>query len=380
MEQLLIIKNQQRILFRGHPQKNAEYLGWYHITCRHFKESSTCPYDFGKPLMWQFDGGYVDLDDNGSPTGWNYYVTDHLGSTRKVVGSNDSIKETINYYPFGSEMRMQDPAQMTNEFEHPYRFTGKELDRLNGLNMYDFGARLFDVAGVPMWTSVDPLAEKYYHVSPYAYCGNNPEMFVDPDGKDIVISGTRQQRLKVLGYMQALTNDKLGVKQNGQVVILSSNSRNKNRNLKVGTGLISSMISNKEHTATISFGEKNNHHAQYRQDASNGKGTDVSISFNPSKDVIVLTEDREAGKSVYEKMSPIIVLGHELVHGNRAMNGEASPKDNMSSYIFKDTYGDYYRVNNVKTEELETVGISGDYKYTENKLRKEHNLNKRIQY
>jgi len=32
-----------------------------------------------KPLMWQFDGGYVDLDDNGSPTGWNYYVTDHLG-------------------------------------------------------------------------------------------------------------------------------------------------------------------------------------------------------------------------------------------------------------------------------------------------------------
>ena len=40
MEQLLIIKKQQRILFRGHPQKNAEYLGWYHITCRHFKESS----------------------------------------------------------------------------------------------------------------------------------------------------------------------------------------------------------------------------------------------------------------------------------------------------------------------------------------------------
>ena len=47
----------------------------------------------GSPLMWQFDGGYVDLDDNGAPTGWNYYVTDHLGSTRKVVDSNDSIKE-----------------------------------------------------------------------------------------------------------------------------------------------------------------------------------------------------------------------------------------------------------------------------------------------
>ena len=76
----------------------------------------------------------------------------------------------------------------------------------------------------------------------------------------------------------------------------------------------------------------------------------------------------------------MIVLGHELVHGNRAMNGEASPKDNMNSYIFKDTDGDYYKVNNVKTEELETVGISGDYRYTENKLRKEQNLNIRIQY
>ena len=46
----------------------------------------------GMPLLWQFDGGYVDLDANGTPTSWNYYVTDHLGSTRMVVDSNDSIK------------------------------------------------------------------------------------------------------------------------------------------------------------------------------------------------------------------------------------------------------------------------------------------------
>lgn len=139
----------------------------------------------GKPLMWLFDGGYVDLDANGSPTGWNYYVADHLGSTRMVVGSDNTVKETINYYPFGSEMRMEDPAQMTGDFLQPYRFTGKELDRVNGLNMYDFGARWYDVAGVPMWTSVDPLAEKYYHISPYAYCGGNPVMLVDPDGKQV---------------------------------------------------------------------------------------------------------------------------------------------------------------------------------------------------
>ena len=81
----------------------------------------------GVPLLWQFDGGYVALNENGTPTSWNYYVTDHLGSTRKVVDSNDSIKETINYYPFGSEMKMQDPAQMAGDSWQPHRFTGKEL-------------------------------------------------------------------------------------------------------------------------------------------------------------------------------------------------------------------------------------------------------------
>ena len=136
-------------------------------------------------LLWQFDGGYVDLDANGTPTSWNYYVTDHLGSTRMIVDSNDSIRETINYYPFGSEMRMELPAQMTSDPSHPFRFTGKELDKQNGLNMYDFGARLFDVAGVPMWTSVDPLAEKYYPFTPYSYCAGDPVNKIDPDGREV---------------------------------------------------------------------------------------------------------------------------------------------------------------------------------------------------
>ena len=136
-------------------------------------------------LLWRFNGGYVELNANGTPTSWNYYITDHLGSTRMVVDSNDNVKETINYYPFGSEMKMQDPAQMTGGTSHPFRFTGKELDRMNSLNMYDFGARWYDVAGVPMWTSVDPLAEKYYHVTPYSYCAGDPVNKFDPEGREV---------------------------------------------------------------------------------------------------------------------------------------------------------------------------------------------------
>ena len=32
-------------------------------------------------------------------------------------------------------------------------------------------------------TTIDPLAEKYYSISPYAWCGNNPVRFIDPNGK-----------------------------------------------------------------------------------------------------------------------------------------------------------------------------------------------------
>ena len=135
-------------------------------------------------LLWKFNGGYVELNANGTPTCWNYYITDHLGSTRMVVGSDNSIKGTINYYPFGSEMKMEDPALLTGGTSHPYRFTGKELDKMIGLNMYDFGARWYDVAGVPMWTSVDPLAENYYNVTPYSYCAGEPVNRFDPDGND----------------------------------------------------------------------------------------------------------------------------------------------------------------------------------------------------
>lgn len=34
---------------------------------------------------------------------------------------------------------------------------------------------------------MDPLCEKYYSVSPYAYCHNNPVNRIDPDGKDVLI-------------------------------------------------------------------------------------------------------------------------------------------------------------------------------------------------
>ncbi len=59
----------------------------------------------------------------------------------------------------------------------PYKYNGKEFDKMHGLKWYDYGARMLS-----RFHAMDPLAEKYYSVSPYAYCSNNPINRIDPTG------------------------------------------------------------------------------------------------------------------------------------------------------------------------------------------------------
>ena len=55
---------------------------------------------------------------------------------------------------------------------------------MHGLDWYEYGAR-YNEPVLSRFTTMDPLAEKYYSISPYAYCAGNPLMFVDPDGRVI---------------------------------------------------------------------------------------------------------------------------------------------------------------------------------------------------
>ncbi len=62
-------------------------------------------------------------------------------------------------------------------------FSGKERDEETGYGY--FGARYMDHELMTMWLSVDPMADKYPSISPYAFCAWNPVKLVDPDGREI---------------------------------------------------------------------------------------------------------------------------------------------------------------------------------------------------
>jgi len=50
------------------------------------------------------------------------------------------------------------------------------------LDEYDSEARWFCPA-IMRTTTIDPLAENYYNISPYAWCGNDPINYIDSDGR-----------------------------------------------------------------------------------------------------------------------------------------------------------------------------------------------------
>ena len=141
----------------------------------------------GRIDKYLFDEGYcqavkyasIPSQDGFTPY---YFDRDHLGSVRQVIKAYGSTKGTVvqrmEYYPPG----LQFCDNTTDSDVQPNRYNGKELDRMHGLNTYDYGARQYNPV-TARWDRMDPLCEKYYGVSPYVYCKGNPMKFIDISGK-----------------------------------------------------------------------------------------------------------------------------------------------------------------------------------------------------
>lgn len=139
----------------------------------------------GKIDKYLFEGGYCQATATGAYTdtfAFHYYNQDHLGNNREVVDPSGNVVQVTNYYPFGAPYA--DASAVKNADKQSYKYNGKELDTMHGLNTYDHGARQnYSILG--RWDRIDPRCEDYYDLSPYVYCGDNPILCVDPDGKAI---------------------------------------------------------------------------------------------------------------------------------------------------------------------------------------------------
>jgi RHS repeat-associated protein len=141
---------------------------------------------------------------NGSVWDYEYNLKDHpiaigIGNTRVVIRKGSSgLAEVIqerHYYPFGMEMSELSYGTGTNK----YLYNSKEIQNDFDLYWYDYGARMYD----PMlgrWHSVDNKAEKYVGTSPFAYALNNPILFIDPDGNDVVITNRKENGRNVVTF------------------------------------------------------------------------------------------------------------------------------------------------------------------------------------
>ncbi len=169
----------QKVVTENITVTTTDYLGGY----QYIKKTASEPFEL---QFFPTAEGYVK---NTPVSGTNTYryvfnYTDHLGNvrlsyTKDTTTGSLKILEENNYYPFGLKHNSYNVDNFQPEYK--YKFNGKELQDELGLNMYDYGARLYDLA-LGRWMNIDPLAEKSRRWSPYNYCVNNPIRFTDPDG------------------------------------------------------------------------------------------------------------------------------------------------------------------------------------------------------
>ena len=137
----------------------------------------------GPPVSWndpstpddpQAGYGYIPNDTTCEET--FFYHSDHLGSTSYITDDKANITQYDAYLPYGELL----VDEHSSSEDLPYKFNGKQFDEETGL--YYYGARYMNPMA-SIWYGVDPLAEKYLMTGAYVYCGDNPIVLKDPDGR-----------------------------------------------------------------------------------------------------------------------------------------------------------------------------------------------------
>ena len=274
--------------------------------------------------------GYLDFSEQD----FRYFVRDYQGNIRTVYGSAVAklipveppfsltnrgaiggdkppirpkpIEHTVTYqrmqyYPFGLPYEAHYQPE-----EQPYKYGGKEFIELHGYDSYDFDARMYYPA-LCRFMTMDPLCEKYYSISPYAYCNNNPVNYVDPDGRKVEADKLSQKNIS-----NTLTKQEVKFLRFDKSGVLDIRRLNKSKSFSENMTALKALANSE---VVYSFQVKDKDHAgfAYYDNSSTGgnfyRGTTEmpNAESNPSPDnkVYVLV-----GKNLNEKQQ-VMTTAHE---------------------------------------------------------------------
>jgi RHS repeat-associated protein len=105
-----------------------------------------------------------------------FYTRDRLGSIRELTNGSGTVQTRYDYDSYGRRTKVSGTIVVD------FGFTGYYFHQPSGLNLALY--RAYD-ADLGRWISRDPLENAEFLQGPnlYGYVGNNPVIYVDPDGR-----------------------------------------------------------------------------------------------------------------------------------------------------------------------------------------------------
>ncbi|MBR5832614.1 MAG: hypothetical protein IKY79_08390 [Bacteroidales bacterium] len=276
-----------------------------------------------------------------------FYHSDHLGSASWITNGSGTPVQHLQYMPYGEPF----VNERISSYNERFTFTGKERDSETGFSY--FGARYYDSDLMTGWLSVDPMADKYPGLSPYAYCGWNPVKLVDPDGREIRIyyknkSGIAKlfERRKYIVYtpnMNYLGNNSF-VKEtvNALNYVIKGDTQ----------GIINTISNDQENVVKIKKTYIGNDHYSPKSN---------TIKYHPQSGLLITDEN---GNSIEKGQSPALGLLHELGHSYIDLYMTKEDKQEMSSFDNQyDLKEERWVIENIETPAAKILGEGVRYNH-----------------